>query len=83
MGTGRPTSFKKGREVGFLVSMDERKSHVGKLYLLPTKGSVETMMGIVTVLRGYKVSSITYDSKPRILAAWIDQRLVGLRKFFL
>ena len=41
------------------------------------------MMGIVTVLRGYKVSSITYDSRARIRAAWLDQRAIGLRKFFL
>lgn len=46
---------------GFLLSIYERKSRVGKLYLLPNKSSGETMKGIVTVLNGLKVYSITYD----------------------
>ena len=47
---------------GFLLSVYERKSRIGKLYLLPDKRSSETMKAIVTVLYGYKVSSITYDN---------------------
>jgi transposase, IS30 family len=47
---------------GFLLSIYERKSRVGKLYLLPNKSSGETMKGIVTVLTGLKVYSITYDN---------------------
>jgi IS30 family transposase len=47
---------------GFLLSIYERKSRVGKLYLLPNKSSGETMKGIVTVLQGLKVHSITYDN---------------------
>ena len=47
---------------GFLLSIYERKSRVGKLYLLPNKSSGETMKGIVTVLNGLKVYSITYDN---------------------
>lgn len=47
---------------GFLLSIYERKSRVGKLYLLPDKCSAGTMEGIVTVLTGLKVNSITYDN---------------------
>jgi IS30 family transposase len=51
-----------GAGSGFLLSVYERKSRIGKLYLLPDKSSAETMKGIVTVLYGLKVSSITYDN---------------------
>lgn len=51
-----------GAGSGFLLSVYERKSRIGKLYLLPDKGSAETMKAIVTVLHGYMVSSITYDN---------------------
>lgn len=47
---------------GFLLSIYERKSRVGKLHLLGVKSSTETMRGIVTVLNGLKVNSITYDN---------------------
>lgn len=47
---------------GFLLSVYERKSRIGKLHLLPDKSSAETMKGIVTVLHGLKVNSITYDN---------------------
>ena len=47
---------------GFLLSVYERKSRIGRLHLLPDKSSAETMKGIVTVLYGLKVSSITYDN---------------------
>lgn len=47
---------------GFLLSVYERKSRIGKLHLLPDKSSAETLKGIVTVLYGLKVSSITYDN---------------------
>lgn len=47
---------------GFLLSVYERKSRIGKLHLLPDKSSAETLKGIVAVLYGLKVSSITYDN---------------------
>ena len=47
---------------GFLLSVYERKSRIGKLHLLPDKSSAETLKGIVTILYGLKVSSITYDN---------------------
>jgi transposase, IS30 family len=51
-----------GAGSGFLLSVYERKSRVGKLYQLPDKSSTETMKAIVTVLHGHKVNSITYDN---------------------
>jgi IS30 family transposase len=47
---------------GFLLSIYERKSRVGRLHLLPDKSSAGTMEGIVTVLNGLRVNSITYDN---------------------
>ena len=47
---------------GFLLSIYERKSRVGRLHLLPDKSSAGTMRGIVTVLNGLKLHSITYDN---------------------
>ena len=51
-----------GAGSGFLLSVYERKSRIGRLYPLPDKSSAETMKGIVTVLHGLKVTSITYDN---------------------
>lgn len=51
-----------GAGSGFLLSIYERKSRIGRLHLLPDKSSAETMKGIVTVLHGLKVNSITYDN---------------------
>lgn len=51
-----------GAGSGFLLSVYERKSRIGRLHLLPDKSSGETMKAIVTVLYGLKVSSITYDN---------------------
>ena len=47
---------------GFLLSVYERKSHLGKLYKLESKSSEETACAIMKVLKGYKVKSLTYDN---------------------
>ena len=46
-----------GAGSGFLLSVYERKSRIGRLHLLPDKSSAETLKGIVTVLYGLKVDS--------------------------
>ena len=51
-----------GAGSGFLLSVYERKSRIGRLHLLADKSSAETLKGIVTVLYGLKVDSITYDN---------------------
>lgn len=50
------------RGSGYLLSLYERKSRLGKLYKLPDKSSQETATGIVTVLRKHEVRSITCDN---------------------
>lgn len=47
---------------GFLLSLYERKSRIGKLYKLPDKSSSETSRGIVKLLLGLEVKTITYDN---------------------
>lgn len=47
---------------GFLLSLYERKSRLGKLVYLPDKGSEGTARAIVKTLRGYKVKTLTYDN---------------------
>ncbi len=51
-----------GADSGFLLSVYERKSRVGKLYRLEAKNSSETAIGLVTILREFDVKTITYDN---------------------
>jgi IS30 family transposase len=47
---------------GFLLSLYERKSRLGKLVYLPTKGAEGTAQAIIKALKGYKVKTLTYDN---------------------
>jgi IS30 family transposase len=47
---------------GFLLSLYERKSRLGKLVYLPTKGAEGTAQAIIKTLKGYKVKTLTYDN---------------------
>lgn len=51
-----------GAGSGFLLSVYERKSRVGKLYRLDGKESSETAVGLVVILRQFDVRTITYDN---------------------
>lgn len=51
---------KKG--TGFLLSLYERKSQLGRLVLLDSKGSAETALAVISTLGAYKVKTITYDN---------------------
>ena len=51
---------KKG--TGYLLSLYERKSRLGRLVKLETKGSEETTLAIISTLRPYKARTITYDN---------------------
>ena len=66
---------KKGS--GYLVSLYERKSLLGKLIYIPTKGARETGDAIVKLLKGYKVHTITYDNG---LEFADHQRICGILK---
>lgn len=47
---------------GFLLSLYERKSRLGKLVYLPTKGAHQTAEAMIIELSSYKVKTITYDN---------------------
>jgi transposase, IS30 family len=47
---------------GFWVSLDERKSRMGLLHLIPGKSRAEAFKGIVSLLHGREVRTITYDN---------------------
>lgn len=47
---------------GFLISLYERKSHLGKLLYIEDKGAETTAQGIMKILGCYKVETITYDN---------------------
>ena len=47
---------------GFLLSLYERKSRLGKLVRLKTKRSDETTEAIIRALASYRVLTVTYDN---------------------
>lgn len=51
-----------GNGSGYLLSLYERKSRYGLLYLLKTKTAEETSQAIIECLYGMKVKTITYDN---------------------
>jgi len=51
-----------GAKSGFLLSLYERKSRVGKLYKLENKESQGVAVGVVMILKKFEVKTITYDN---------------------
>ncbi len=47
---------------GYLLSIYERKSRIGKLFKLASKTSKETAVGIIMLLKKFEVKTITYDN---------------------
>ena len=47
---------------GFLLSLYERKSRLGKLVYLSARGAEGTAQAIIKALKGYKVKTLTYDN---------------------
>jgi len=47
---------------GYLLSLYERKSRLGKLRKLSSKGSTETADAVIAILKAYRVHTITYDN---------------------
>ena len=45
-----------------MLSVYERKSRLGKLFKLTDRSSLETARGLVTVLKSFKVHTVTYDN---------------------
>lgn len=71
-----------GAGSGFLLSVYERKSRIGRLHRLPNKSSAETMRAIVTVLHGLKVSSITYDNGLEFAMHELVNELLECKSYF-
>jgi IS30 family transposase len=67
---------------GYLLSLYERKSRVGKLHKLDGKCSKETSLGIITILRGLAVKSITYDNGLEFALHGFVNRLLDCESFF-
>ena len=67
---------------GFLLSIYERKSRVGRLHLLPDKSSAGTMRGIVTILSGLTVHSITYDNGLEFAMHELVNELLECKSYF-
>jgi IS30 family transposase len=67
---------------GFLLSVYERKSRIGKLFKLPDKSSRETAVGLVMVLRHLKVKTITYDNGLEFAMHGFVNDLLGCESYF-
>lgn len=70
------------RGSGYLLSVYERKSRLGKLYKLPDKSSLETAVGIVAALEGHRVRSITYDNGLEFAMHGAVNELLGSESYF-
>jgi len=67
---------------GFLLSLYERKSRVGKLYKLTGKESEDVAIGIVLTLRGFNVKTITYDNGLEFAMHGFVNDLLGSDSYF-
>lgn len=67
---------------GFILSLYERKSRLGKLYKLSSKGSYETACGIVRLLKQHKVRSLTYDNGLEFSKHEFVNDLLGSKSYF-
>ena len=70
------------RGSGFILSLYERKSRLGKLYKLSSKGAYETACGIVSLLREHKVRSVTYDNGLEFSKHEFVNDLLNCKSFF-
>lgn len=67
---------------GFLVSLYERKSRLGLLYLMPDKSSDGTLKGIMNLLRGMEVRTITYDNGLEFARHGLINELLECESYF-
>lgn len=71
-----------GGDSGFLLSVYERKSHVGKLFKLAGKSSSETAVGLVMILKEFDVKTITYDNGLEFAMHGFVNGLLASESFF-
>ena len=67
---------------GYLLSLYERKSRIGKLYKLSDKSSDKTSAGIIELLQGLKVKTITYDNGLEFAKHEVINALLGCDSYF-
>lgn len=71
-----------GGKSGFLLSLYERKSRIGKLYKLENKESQGVAVGVVMILRKFKVKTITYDNGLEFAMHGFANDLLGCESYF-
>jgi len=74
--------IQSGDGSGFLVSLYERESRLGLLYLMPAKSSDGTLKGIMNLLRGMEVRTITYDNGLEFARHGLINELLGCESYF-
>lgn len=67
---------------GYLLSVYERKSRIGKLYKLPDKSSSRTSGALIKVLAGLEVKTITYDNGLEFAEHGIVSELLKCESYF-
>lgn len=67
---------------GFLLSLYERKSGLGKLAYLPQKQSSLTALAIIQTLATYKVETLTYDNGTEFSEHTIVNQALGAQSYF-
>lgn len=67
---------------GFLLSLYERKSRVGKLFKLKDKKSEDVAVGIIMTLRNFNVKTITYDNGLEFAKHGFVNDLLGSESYF-
>jgi len=73
----------EGRKgTGFLLSLYERKSGLGKLAYLSSKQSKTTAAAAIKALSGYKVKTITYDNGSEFSEHTAINKKLGSKSYF-
>jgi transposase, IS30 family len=67
---------------GYLLSVYERKSRLGKLFKLADKSSSETARGLVMTLKGFRVHTVTYDNGLEFALHGLVNDLLGSQSYF-
>lgn len=67
---------------GYILSLYERKSRFGKLAKLSSKSSEATTRGLIDLLEGYKVETITYDNGLEFSGHLKVSQSLGAKSYF-
>ena len=67
---------------GYILSLYERKSRLGKMVRLATKSSSATTRALIGQLAGYKVKTITYDNGLEFSGHFEVSQALGAKSYF-